>query len=739
LRQCRRVLRLLSVAERTTEDAPGMLSTYLSYQLYTRDMPKTLDRIAADPVVKRDAEYYRANIHKVSTIDEFMDDYRLYSYAMKAYGLEEQIPSRALIKKVLESDLSDKTSIANKLSDERYRTFAAAFTFAKTAEPVAATAQTKGQTDLLVDAYSEHRVRAGQAVAATAKAFADGIGSITSVDAFLDNQTLFTVALEAAGIDASIASRSFIRDVLTGNAADGPAARGDKRYTLLAAMLPFEPNGSVPADGLQSASEANTTVYTWLDRKGLNTSPQAAALQVSYYEAEIGAVRTADDLVGNIRLFHVALSSVGLNAGIETPAFAWTILTSDPADPQSALNRMAEDTPAALLRKQQYRTLVERFNFDAQGNLPDGESAQTPAALKATIEAYFGNYQNQTASSDRTATSLFKVAVASVTTAAQFVSSSAVYNYALKAFDLDPTQESRSTIMRVLRSDPSDPKSFVNTLKDERYVRLAAAFNFDDSGKVAAPRQVQTAANQTDTANRYAERLGADPKPAAVEKAKAETEAYRAALATVVSVADFVSNKTITDYALKAYGLETEKLAPKDLVAILTSDLSDPKSFVNASGDKRMIEFAAAYAFTTDGRVDRDRQDVQTAKNFLSTQDFFLRQSMEEEAGGDNEAVRLALYFRRMGPELSSFYDILADPALLNVVQIAVGLPAESGQSNIDVQKRTLEKKLDLESFKDPKQLERFISRFIALYDAQSGSSAATSPALMILGGGGIL
>ncbi|NDV87338.1 DUF1217 domain-containing protein [Aurantimonas aggregata] len=711
-----------------------MLSTYLSYQLYTRDMPKTLDRIASDPVINRDAEYYRANIHSVSTVDEFMDDYRLYSYAMKAYGLEEQIPSRALIKKVLESDLGDKTSIANKLSDERYRAFAAAFNFAKATEPVAPTGQTTAQTDLLVDAYSEHRIRGGQAHAATTKAYLDGIGSITDVDAFLDNRTLFTVALEAAGIDASIASRAFIRDVLTGNAADGPAAKGDLRYTVLAAMLPFEPDGSAPAEGLQSPSHANTTVFAWLDRKGLGTSPQAAAYQVSYYEAEIGGVRTADDLVENIRLFGVTLSSVGLNAGIETPAFAWTILTSDPADPQSALNRMAEDTPEQLLRKQQYQALVERFNFDAQGNVPAGESAQTDASKKATVEAYFTNYQNQNASSDRVATSLFKAAIASVKTAAQFVSVGALYDYALTAFDLDPSEESRSTIMRVLRSDLSDPKSFANSIGDERYVRLAAAFNFDDSGKVAAPRLAQTAANQTDTAERYAERLGADPTDAAIEKAKAETEAYRSALASVVSVKDFVASKTLTDYALKAYGLEADRLSQKDLVAILTSDLSDPESFVNASGDKRMIEFAAAYAFTPEGGIDRDRANVQTAKNFLSTQDFFLRQAMEEEAGADNEAVRLALYFRRMGPDLTSFYDVLADPALLNVVQIAVGLPAESGQSNIDVQKRTLEKKLNLESFKDPQQLERFISRFIALYDAQSASSVS-SPALTILGG----
>ena len=32
--------------------------------------------------------------------------------------------------------------------------------------------------------------------------------------------------------------------------------------------------------------------------------------------------------------------------------------------------------------------------------------------------------------------------------------------------------------MRVLRSDPSDPSSYANSLGDDRYVKLAAAFNF---------------------------------------------------------------------------------------------------------------------------------------------------------------------------------------------------------------------------------------------------------------------
>ena len=170
---------------------------------------------------------------------------------------------------------------------------------------------------------------------------------------------------------------------------------------------------------------------------------------------------------------------------------------------------------------------------------------------------------------------------------AGFMANTAVYSYALKAFDLDPATESHSKIMRVLKSDPSDPKSYARRLGDERYVRLAAAFNFDDKGRMASQRLPQTEANQIATANRYADLLGDNPSKAAHAKAKSETTDYKAALSSVATINDFVTNDTILTYALKAYGLDQEKLSKDDLKAILTSDLGDPESFANAKNDNR--------------------------------------------------------------------------------------------------------------------------------------------------------
>ena len=59
-----------------------------------------------------------------------------------------------------------------------------------------------------------------------------------------------------------------------------------------------------------------------------------------------------------------------------------------------------------------------------------------------------------------------------------------MYNFALKAVGLDPEKVSAATIKAVLKSDPNDPKSYVHTLKDDRYVQLARAFNFDGKGNL---------------------------------------------------------------------------------------------------------------------------------------------------------------------------------------------------------------------------------------------------------------
>lgn len=113
------------------------------------------------------------------------------------------------------------------------------------------------------------------------------------------------------------------------------------------------------------------------------------------------------------------------------------------------------------------------------------------------------------------------------------------------------------------------------------------------------------------------------------------------------------------------------------------------------------------------------------------TVDRYLRMSLEQRSGEQNEGVRLALYFARKAPTVSSTLGILADRALLKVVQTALDLPPETALMDLDKQVAMYEKRLDVADFKDPKKLEAFIARFTTMYEMQNGaaSSAAASAA----------
>ena len=52
-----------------------MIPTFLSYNLVARDLTVSMNRAADQTEIKRAADYFKENIGKVTTIDEFLDDF----------------------------------------------------------------------------------------------------------------------------------------------------------------------------------------------------------------------------------------------------------------------------------------------------------------------------------------------------------------------------------------------------------------------------------------------------------------------------------------------------------------------------------------------------------------------------------------------------------------------------------------------------------------------------------------
>ena len=106
-----------------------MTTTTAAYLTVAQNLARYQAMTAAEPAVKTATAYYEANIGGVTSIQDFVGNYRLLSYALNAYGLGDQINATALITQVLEGGVSNPKSLANTLTDSRWKAFAEAFNF----------------------------------------------------------------------------------------------------------------------------------------------------------------------------------------------------------------------------------------------------------------------------------------------------------------------------------------------------------------------------------------------------------------------------------------------------------------------------------------------------------------------------------------------------------------------------------------------------------------------------------
>ncbi len=86
-------------------------------------------RSKKSPVIQRDTDYFLENIGKIDTAEDLVNDRRLLSVALGAFGLDEDIDSKYFIRKVLEDGTLDPEALSNKLADKRYLDFSQAFGF----------------------------------------------------------------------------------------------------------------------------------------------------------------------------------------------------------------------------------------------------------------------------------------------------------------------------------------------------------------------------------------------------------------------------------------------------------------------------------------------------------------------------------------------------------------------------------------------------------------------------------
>ncbi|THD49311.1 MAG: DUF1217 domain-containing protein [Bradyrhizobium sp.] len=185
-------------------------STYLSIE---NNLSSYQRMVESQPAVKTATAYYAANIGNVNSISDLVNNYRLLSYALDAYGLGNQVQNKALVTKVLEGGTTSPNALANTLGNPNWAKFAAAFNFAAGASSISsagAVSTTKSnyveQTLETDEGQQDVGVQLAlyfQRVAPTITSSYNVLGDKNLLEAF---QTIFGVTLNSNGnIDSNAA------------------------------------------------------------------------------------------------------------------------------------------------------------------------------------------------------------------------------------------------------------------------------------------------------------------------------------------------------------------------------------------------------------------------------------------------------------------------------------------------------------------------------------------------------
>lgn len=98
-----------------------------------RYLTRTLDAQKAAhadrPDQQRLAQDYRARIDTVSSASDLVSDRGLLQVALGAYGLQDDLPNRYFVEKILSEGTRNSGSLANRMTDARYAALSSAFAF----------------------------------------------------------------------------------------------------------------------------------------------------------------------------------------------------------------------------------------------------------------------------------------------------------------------------------------------------------------------------------------------------------------------------------------------------------------------------------------------------------------------------------------------------------------------------------------------------------------------------------
>jgi hypothetical protein len=667
-------------------------------------------------VAQYNKTYYEAKIKTITNVDDLVSDKRMTAYIKSAFSLGRHGYGLGISDELSDSGLRQvliDPGFANQLG---LTTVYNAFNFA--ADGTVRGSEPVQSGDQMSDTMQAAGANGTNEVVPLTQAGVAGPADITE---FMANNKLVNFYRSAYDIPSSMSNSDFQNVLLD------PAFAAAQGYSDVHDAFNFNADGTVAGKFQNVGDMGNALSYFDGNR--------------SYYAGNIGSVTSVDALIADQKLANMVKVAYNL-----------------PSDMSDADLKQALLDPSAG-----YPDAAAAFNFQADGTVSPSTGPQTAVALQTTSAQYMARYDDEAKAFIADITSTYKDRMTPSSSLDNFGDIKDIddllkdntrgdhdakndelpdiYHVALQAFGLTEADLPKSIARKLLMSDAYDPKGYVASFKDERITNFARAFNFGSDGKVGphlAPLSNAALAKYATNYKSHATMLMADG-PLKDKSSKDATKAvddFAKGMGEVKSLDDLLDNTKLTDFILKSVGLDPKSYDRDTLKKIFTSDPDDAKSYLNAKANSKFKNIVADFNFDTKGNLTRAKLGaVQDQGALERTQDAYLQQTLETQEGQTNDGTRLALYFTRKAPDITSLYSILGDKALFQVVSTAFSLPAQISGMDVDKQAKLLGKFVNLEDLGDPKKVEKLVKRFTAMYDIQNNTTQ--SPALQLLTGGG--
>lgn len=296
----------------------------------------------------------------------------------------------------------------------------------------------------------------------------------------------------------------------------------------------------------------------------------------------------------------------------------------------------------------------------------------------------------------------------------------------LKAYGLDAQVGMDGLMRKVLDSDVADSGSVAARMTDSRYRQIARDLNY---GGVVIPEI-----------------------PAVPALATVTVEGLRADRGFTSFTGRF-GGVTVEDLSLR--GARTPAaVAARLQAAFQKADGGRGDIRVTASGDtltfsdarargKAEIAFApgsagvsAKLASSSAGSAAVPAQggpQVGKAEVVEQIAKLYTQAKFEESLGETSDSLRKAIYAKRMLPQITSWYSVIADRNLAAVVQGVLGLPDSFASLDVDRQKAVLEQRMDIAEFKDGAKLSKLLERYVAQSSVAEAKALASASGIVTL------